>query len=275
MTDTELSCKGIIDSHAHYFDRRFESETEAGADALLENTVFPSGIEAVINVGTSPENSLVCIAQAARHEKMYAAIGIHPEDAMYLEGSPEENIDKIKKLLDTKEKRAAQKIVALGEIGLDYHCDNCDKAKQARYFELQLSLAQELDIPVIIHDREAHGDTLDTVLKYPKVKGVFHSFSGSAEMARELTRKGFYISFSGVLTFKNARKAREVAASVDRNRILIETDSPYLAPEPYRGRINSSAYMCHTARTLSEIWGLDFAETVALTAANTKRLFSL
>ncbi len=242
---------------------------------MLTERVFPSGIEAIINVGTSPENSRVCIEQAAGYEKMYAAVGIHPEDCGQLCGSVSEEVAKIADLLDTKEKRRRNKIVAIGEIGFDYHWQPLDREMQRAFFEAQMELAEQMGLPVIIHDREAHGDCFETLLKYPRVTGVFHSYSGSAEMARELTRRGWYISFSGVITFKNARRVREVAETVDRERILIETDCPYLAPEPYRGRLNSSAYLCNTASALAEAMGISYEKTAELTTANAKRLFGI
>ena len=267
------ACAGIIDSHAHYFDRRFEGEYEGGADAILRERVFPSGISAIVNVGTNPENCLRCIEQAKKYENMYVAVGVHPEDCQHLSGSPEEEVARIRALVDTEEKRRENKIVAIGEIGHDYYWQPVDKARQVAFFEAQLSLAEEFSLPVIIHDREAHGDCFETVLKYPDVKGVFHSYSGSAEMARELTRRGYYISFSGVITFKNARRVREVASTVDKNFLLVETDCPYLAPEPYRGRLNCSAYLSGTVSTLADAIGLSYEDTVKLTAENAKRLF--
>lgn len=270
--NVEIPCyTGLFDSHAHYFDSRFEGS----ADELLQAEVFGKGVSGVINVATNPENALRCIAQAKQYPQMYAAIGIHPEDCKDLPDEIDESVKKIRALLDTAEKRKANKIVALGEIGLDYYWEPYDKAKQARYFEAQLSLAEELDLPVIIHDREAHGDCFETVLRYPKVRGVFHSFSGSAEMARELTRRGWYISFSGVLTFKNARKVREVAAVVPREQMLIETDAPYLSPEPFRGKINHSGRMAFTAKTLAELIGMSYEQAVRQTAENAKHLFGI
>ena len=271
----ERSCDGIIDSHAHYFDRRFENEVEGGARYLLENQVFNKGIAAVINVGTNPENSLACIEQARLYERMYAAVGVHPEDCQHLEGSVEEELLKIRRLLDTPERRAENKIVAVGEIGYDYYWQPVDKARQTAFFEGQLELAREVSLPVIIHDRDAHGDCFDTVLRHPETVGVFHSYSGSAEMARELVKRGFYISFSGVLTFKNARRVREVAMTVPDDRILIETDCPYLAPEPNRGKINSSAYMCYTASVLADIKGISYERAVEITANNARTLFNI
>lgn len=262
---------GLFDSHAHYFDSRFEGT----ADEILQAEVFGTGVCGVINVATNPENALCCIAQAKQYAKMYAAIGIHPEDCRDLPDEPDEAVRKIRDLLDTPEKRKENKIVALGEIGLDYYWEPYDKQKQARYFEAQLALAEALDLPVIIHDREAHGDCFETVLRHTMVRGVFHSFSGSAEMARELTRRGWYISFSGVLTFKNARKVREVAATVPREQMLIETDAPYLSPEPFRGKINHSGRMAFTAKALAELCGMTYEEAVRQTAENARRLFEI
>ena len=275
IINEERSCFGIIDSHAHYFDRRFENEVEGGADAVLESRVFGKGIAAVINVGTNPENSIRCIEQAKKYKNMYAAVGVHPEDCQHLEGSAREELGKIRLLLDSPEKRAENKIVAIGEIGYDYYWQPVDRERQTAFFDGQLQMAREFSLPVIIHDREAHGDCFDRVMRHPETVGVFHSFSGSAEMAKELVKRGFYISFSGVLTFKNARKAREVAEAIPHDRILIETDCPYLTPHPHRGKINDSSYMIYTASTLGEILGLGFEETVRLTADNAKRLFNI
>ncbi len=262
---------GLFDSHAHYFDARFDGQ----AEDLLENGILGKGVRGIVNVGTNPENALRCIEQARAHAGMYAAVGIHPEDCKDMPEDPDAEIAKIRTLLDTPEKRKENKIVALGEIGLVYYWEPYDPSKQLRYFERQLCLAEELDLPVIIHDREAHGDCFETVLRHPRARGVFHSFSGSAEMARELTRRGWYISFSGVLTFKNARKAREVAVTVPEDQMLIETDAPYLAPEPFRGRLNHSLLMAFTAKALAEARGVPYEQIVAQTAENAERLFRL
>jgi len=267
--ENTLSAVGIFDTHAHYFDKRFESETD-GADKILETEVFGVGIDGVINAGTNLDNSLKCIEMAKKYEKMYATAGIHPEDARYIGESPESVCEKLYGLL-----KKENKIVALGEIGLDYHYEGFDKDFQKRYFELQLDMATELDLPVVIHDREAHGDCFDTVLKFPKARGVFHSFSGSAEMARELVKRGWYISFSGVLTFKNARKTVEAARAVPSERILIETDAPYLAPHPHRGQINHSGLMVYTAKALADAREISFNEAVNMTRQNTKELFGI
>ncbi len=269
--ENQLSVKGLFDSHAHYFDSRWEGQ----AEDLLENGLFGKGLGGIVNVATDSENALRCIEQAKRHEGMYAAVGIHPTDCKALRGSVDDEVSRIRYLLDTEEKRRENKIVALGEIGLDYHWEPIEEELQKQYFHAQMALAEELSLPVIIHDREAHGDCFETVLRYPKVRGVFHSFSGSAEMARELCRRGWYISFSGVVTFKNGRRAREAAMVVPMDRILAETDAPYLAPEPFRGRMNHSGLMSYTVSALSEIKGVSYEDMVRITAENARRLFGL
>lgn len=273
MTEQKRDCCGLFDSHAHYFDRLLDEI--GGADAVLNEKVFGAGVEAVVNVATNPDNAKLCLTQTKQYPRMFAAIGIHPEDCEQLPGSAEEELEKISALMDTPQKRKENKIVALGEIGLDYHWESYDKERQAQFFEGQLHLAEQWNVPVIIHDREAHGDCFETILRFPKVRGVFHSFSGSAEMAKELIRRGWYLSFSGVLTFKNARKVREVARTVPSDRILLETDAPYLSPEPFRGRVNHSGHLVFTAQMLAELLGTDYETAVRQTAENAKRFFSV
>lgn len=260
----------LFDSHAHYFDSRLDGL--GGADKVLSEEVFGKEVERLVNVGTSYKSSLLAIGQAKKYDGMYAAVGVHPEDARELPDDPKEELTLIRSLLENK---AENKIVAIGEIGFDYHYEGHDKAKQARYFEEQMKLARELSMPVIIHDREAHGDCFDMILKYPDVKGVFHSYSGSAEMAAELVKRGWYISFSGVLTFKNARKVVEVAEKVPLDRVLIETDTPYLAPHPYRGQINHSGLVRYAAEKLAEIKGMSVDEIADVTFDNASRLFGI
>ena len=262
----------LFDSHAHYYDRRFEG-LEGGADALL-GALFEGEVGYIVNVGTDPENSRTVIAEAARWQGMYAAVGIHPGDCQWID-DVELALDEIERMIMNKNSRRAQKIVALGEIGLDYHYDDTDKEKQAYFFDRQLEMARKYEIPVIIHDREAHGDCFDAICRYPDVTGVFHSYSGSAEMARDLVRRGWYISFSGVATFKNAPKVREAIAAVPNDRILIETDAPYLAPVPHRGKLNHSGLMLHTAAAVAEVKGISTDEAIKLTAENAKRLFEI
>lgn len=268
----------LFDSHAHYYDPRFAAETEGGADAILA-AICPDPVKWIVNVGTNPETSAEAVRQAARHDGMYAAVGIHPEDC-HAVGDLDGAISKIRALLGTAETRKYDKIVAIGEIGLDYHYGGFDpaafdKERDKAFFDAQLKLAEEYDLPVIIHDREAHGDCFEAVLKHPAVRGVFHCYSGSAELGRELWRRGWYLSFGGVLTYKNAARVREVAATVPRDRLLIETDCPYLAPEPMRGRLNHSGLMIHTLNALAGLWSCSPEECAAQTAENAKRLFGV
>ena len=262
--------EGIIDSHAHYFDTRYEQET-AGADVILQE-VFSRGIETIINVATNMQNAGRCLDQAARYPGMFAAVGVHPEDAQQLMQDPDTELAVLEKLLAEKEKH---KIVALGEVGFDYHYEPVNYSLQKVFFERQMQLAEKYHLPVIIHDREAHGDCFDMICRFPGVKGVFHSYSGSAEMARELVRRGWYISFSGVITFKNAERVRRVAATIPRDRLLVETDAPYLAPHPNRGKINRSDYMEYTITTLAELFDVPVQEMIAQTKKNTVSLFGL
>lgn len=261
----------MFDSHAHYYDARFDEA--GGADALLA-TLFERELCGVVNVGTDLENMHEVVESAARHEKMYAAVGIHPSDGQGY-ADIERAVATLADFLADAASRRSRKIVALGEIGLDYHYEDTQKEHQQRFFDEQLSLARALSMPVIIHDREAHGDCFDTVCRHNGVRGVFHSYSGSAEMARDLVRRGFYISFSGVVTFKNAPRVREAVAAVPLDRILIETDCPYLTPHPHRGKMNHSGYMRYTAEAVAEVKGIDADALIRATADNARRLFEI
>lgn len=263
----------LFDSHAHYFDKRFDEV--GGADGILRNEVYGNCVSRVINVGTNNTNNLLCIEQAARYDGMYAAVGIHPEDARYCEADASSEIAELERIIGDVGNRKEKKIVAIGEIGLDYHYEGFDKVRQAEFFDAQMELAKKLDMPVIIHDREAHGDCFETVLRHPEVRGVFHSYSGSAEMAAELVRRGWYISFSGVLTFKNASRIKDVAASIPCERLLIETDAPYLAPHPHRGKMNHSGLMIYTVEVLAEIKGVSLSEIAEITYNNANELFQI
>ena len=258
-----------FDSHAHYYDERFTEEYDGGADNLI-SALLSGSVSYIINVGTSPETSREAVEQAKKHKNMYTAIGIHPSDTRFL-SDVEVELAEIEALIKNPE----SKCVALGEIGLDYHYPDTDKEKQREYFERQMRLAERLAIPVVIHDREAHGDVMDIIRRYPNVKGVLHSFSGSPEMGEELVRLGYMISFSGTLTFKNARKPREVAAVLPPEYILIETDCPYLAPHPLRGSLNHSGNLVYTNSVLSEILCITEEECASLTEANAKRFFGI
>ena len=257
----------IFDTHAHYTDARFD-EYPGGPDALLDEMMSDS-VGNIINVSVDTANSAAAVAQALRHPGMYAAVGVHPTEA-HKEKSLADAIASLRILLD---RRAENRIVAVGEIGLDYHYDDTDKPLQGAFFEAQLALAEEYGLPVLIHDRDAHGDCFEAVIRRPRSFGVFHSYSGSAEMAAELVRRGWYISFSGVVSFKNAPRVRQVASSVPLSRILVETDAPYLAPEPFRGRMNRSDYIAHTAAALGSVFGLSGDEIIKITSDNAKNLF--
>ncbi len=272
--DSQIDFSGLFDSHAHYFDKRFEAETD-GADTVLGDAVFGRGVDGVINIGTNNQTNRACIEQALRYPKMYVAVGIHPEDSSCCKATPEEELDELYTFVNSREEIEKNKIVAIGEIGLDYHYEGFDKELQKYYFEKQLKMAIKVGLPVVIHDRDAHGDCFETVLKYPEARGVFHSFSGSPEMAIELTKRGWYISFSGVLTFKNARKAAQVAECVPMEKILIETDCPYLAPHPFRGRINHSGLMWLTANRLAEIKRISIDAVKFATRENVRTLFKV
>ena len=258
-----------FDSHAHYYDERFELEISEGVDTLI-GALLKDSVSFIVNIGTSPETSRLAIEQAKRYENMYTAIGIHPSDTRFLTDIDSE-LDDIEALIRDPE----NKCVCLGEIGLDYHYDGTDKEKQMEYFERQMLLAEKLGLPVCIHDREAHADVMDVIRRHPNVKGILHSFSGSAEMALELVKLGYYISFSGTLTFTNARKPREVAAVLPRDRVLIETDCPYLTPHPHRGKTNHSGYLSYTNVTLADIFGVSEEECARITEENARRVFGI
>ena len=257
----------LFDSHAHYTDARFAEEA-GGAGELLDE-LFRGSVGHIINVGSNIENSRAAISQSAEYDGMYAAVGIHPED---IGPDIDAELEALEQLLAGRQKH---KIVAVGEIGFDYHWEPLDKSAQAAAFESQLYLARKYSLPVIIHDRDAHGDCFDMIRRFPDVRGVFHSFSGSPELALELCRRGWYISFSGVLTFKNARKTPEAAAAIPEECLLIETDCPYLAPVPFRGRLNHSGLMEYTAARLAEVRGISYERAVELTEANAGRLFGV
>ena len=259
-----------FDTHAHYWDAAFTQNGES-ADQLID-ALLSRDVAGIVNVGTSCETSLLAKEQAERHPGMEYAAGIHPTDAQGLTCSLEDAIDAIRALFLSPE---GKRPVALGEIGLDYHYDDTDKGLQAAFFDAQLSLAEELGVPVVIHDRDAHADVFDALARHPRVTGVMHSFSGSAEMAADYAKRGWYISFSGTVSFKNARKVVEAAAVVPSDRILIETDAPYLTPHPFRGQRNHSGFLSYTNAALAAARGVSPEETAELTLENAKRLFRL
>lgn len=252
----------LFDTHAHYDDTQFDPDREALLAALPE-----SGVGLVVNPGCDISTSRQAVALAEQYPHVYAAVGYHPENCSpYV---PEE-LDILRELA------RHPKVVAIGEIGLDYYWkENPPRALQQDVFRRQLELAQTLQLPVIVHDRDAHGDCMAIVRDYPQVTGVFHCFSGSAEMARELVELGWMISFTGVLTYQNARKAIEAAQAVPLERIMIETDSPYMAPVPHRGKRCDSSLVVHTCARLAEIKGVSLEECARITLENGKRFFSI
>ena len=257
----------FIDVHAHYYDERFAAEYPGGAAAAIAAS-REAGCVGAINAGTNEKTSREALALADANEGFFAAVGIHPEDCEALRGTLDEEIERIRALA------AHPKAVAIGEFGLDYHWD-IDRETQTRYFIAQMELARELSLPVVIHDREAHGDVCDVLRRFPDVRVVMHSFSGSAETARQLAAAGRYISFSGVVTFKNARQAVEVAEIVPPELMLVETDCPYMAPVPHRGKINLSAYIPLVIRRLAEIRGEDADALAARLVQNTRECFGI
>jgi len=260
----------LFDSHAHYFDARFASEECPDGVGTLLSRLFAERICGIVNIAVDLPTAHLALAQARQYPHMYVAAGFHPTDAMQYTDIDREMAALRKLIVENRDK-----IVALGEIGLDYHYPDTDKERQSRWFRAQMSLADELDIPVIIHDRDAHGDCFDTVCAYPRVRGVFHSYSGSGEMAKELIRRGWYISFSGTVTFKNAARVGAVCAALPHDRVLIETDAPYLAPHPHRGSLNHSGYLTYTVSRVAELWGISPEEAAALTTENARRFYGI
>ena len=252
----------IFDTHAHYDDRAFDQDRDALLSALPQRDV---GL--VVNPGCTVESSRAAAALAEKYSHVYAAVGIHPEDCG---GCTDADFDAIRALC------GQEKVIAIGEIGLDYYWEqNPPREFQQTVFRRQMELAAELHLPVIIHDREAHGDSLAIVLEYPEVRGVFHCFSGSPEMAAELLKRGWYLGFDGPITYKNARRAPEVAAITPLNRIVVETDAPYLSPVPFRGKRNDSTNLSYVVEKLAEWKGVSPAEMENITWENGKRLFGL
>ena len=250
-----------FDSHSHMDDRRFDDDRDGIMDELKSH-----GVGLLMNVGCDLASSERSVALAERYPFVYAAVGSHPDDADHVDG----------RLLDRYRALAGHdKVRAIGEIGLDYHYEDVPRAQQIIAFEQQLELAEALKLPVIVHEREAHGDAMDIVRRHPDVRGVFHCFSGSKELALWLVERGWYIGFTGVVTFKNARRAVEAVQALPLDRILIETDCPYMAPEPYRGRRNDSRYVPLVAAKIAEIRGLTPDEAGNITTENAKRLFGI
>ena len=248
----------IIDSHAHYDDSSFDADRE---DVLRE--LFSGEICKIVNIGCSVKSSYSSVKLAEEYAGIYAAVGLHPDAADEID-----RIEEIRRLCGNK------KVVAVGEIGLDYHYEEHGRDIQKKAFEEQLKLAAELDMPVVIHSRDAWEDTMELLRKY-RPKGVMHCFSGSAEIAREIVGMGMYVGFTGVITFKNAKKALKALEAVPLERLLVETDCPYMAPEPNRGKRNYSGYLPYTVAAMAAVKGVSPDEMAEITAENAERLFNI
>ncbi len=252
----------LFDTHAHMDDRAFDADREE-----LLRSLPSQGIRLVMNPGCSLESSRNASRLAREYDYIYAAAGSHPDAADEVnEGVLEEY-----RILCKQN----PKIKAIGEIGLDYHYEDIPRDIQKAAFRAQMALARELDLPVIVHEREAHEDGMKIVAEFPEVTGVFHCYSGSLEMAKWLVSRGWYIGFTGVLTFKNARKALETAAALPLDRIVLETDCPYMSPEPFRGRRNDPGKLCRMAEKLAQLRGLTLEEVQRITLENGKRLYRI
>ena len=252
--------RNIFDTHSHYDDSKFNPDRE-----VILNSLQSQGISFVVSCGCDIDSTQFNFDLAQKYDYMYFAAGFHPEN---LEGASLEDLRIIEKFAKNK------KCVAIGEIGLDYHWMSSSKKVQKDFFEAQIDLAKRLDMPVIVHDREAHGDTLD-ILKNTKPKGVVHCFSGSKEMAKEIIKLGMYIGLNGVVTFNNARKSLEVVKEIPLDKLVLETDCPYLAPVPMRGKINNSSYIPYIAQKIADILDMDAQELLNQTNENAKKLYTL
>ncbi len=252
----------LFDTHAHMDDRAFDTDRQQLLTSLPDQ-----GIALVMNPGCSLASSRNTSLLSKEYDFLYAAVGSHPDVA----DEVDETVLEEYRLLC----RQNPKIKAIGEIGLDYHYEDIPREVQKKAFRMQMALARELRLPAIVHEREAHEDGMKIVAEFPEVTGVFHCYSGSAEMAKWLIARGWYIGFTGVLTFKNARKAIEVAKSLPLDRIVLETDCPYMSPEPFRGKRNDPGKLYRMAEKLAEIRGLTVEEIQKITMENGKRLYGI
>ena len=251
----------LFDTHAHLDDQRFDEDREAVIASLPSKNVA-----LYVNIGDSLESSRASVELASKFDFVYATVGFHPHFAKEVTS---EMLSDMEKLANSK------KVVAIGEIGLDYHYDNSPKDIQAEIFRKQMELAKKLNMPVVIHSREATQDTLAILKEFPEVTGIVHSFSGSTETALILIKMGYYLSFNGVATFKNAHKAREVLLHIPHDRVLIETDSPYLTPEPFRGRRNAPSLVQYVANLIAGLWDMPVDEVERITLENGKKIYRI
>lgn len=254
-----MKYNNIFDAHAHYDDKWFDEDR----DELL-SSLPQKGVCAVVNNAVDLKTADICIDYAEKYDHMYAAVGFHPE---CIDDVPEDFVEKISEL--TKHK----KVVAIGETGLDYHWDT-PRDLQKKVFARQLELSLDLNMPIVVHDREAHGDTFDFMRKY-RPKALIHCFSGSVELMQEAVRLGLYISLGGVVTFKNARHSVEVASQIPLDRLLLETDAPYMAPVPFRGKRCDSSLILYTAEKIAYLRGIGIQELLNITSENAKYFYQI
>lgn len=254
-----MDYNNIFDAHAHYDDAWFDEDRFK----LLDN-IQSKGVCGIVNNAVDLKTAQTCIEYAEKYDFMYAAVGFHPEN---LNDMPSDYLNRLAALSKHK------KVVAIGETGLDYHWD-IPRDMQKKVFEKQIKLSLELDLPLIVHDREAHGDTMDLLLKY-RPKALIHCFSGSVEMMKEAVKLGMYISLGGAVTFKNARRVIDVVREVPIDRLLLETDAPYMAPVPFRGKRCDSSMILHTAEKIAEIRNMETQRLLDITAENARRFFNI
>lgn len=254
----------LFDSHAHITDEKFDEDREQLIDLLRQE-----GVSNIVNPGVDTQTSIDAIELAEQHDFIYAAVGYHPHE---VENISDVDIEKIKELA-----LSSDKVVAIGEIGLDYYYDFSPREKQKEYFIKQIQLANELGLPFVVHDRDAHGDCFDIIKKYkaPETGCVLHCYSGEVELAKEYIKLGCYISIPGTLTFKNNRKTIDVVKEIPMEWMLIETDSPYLAPVPMRGKRNNPSYVKYVADKIAEIKGMSYDEVCRITSENAKKFFAI
>ena len=250
-----------FDSHAHYDDERFNEDRESLIESLREK-----GVDFIVNAAADMKSCYTSLALAEKYPFIYSSVGVHPHDVKDLTDA---DIEEMRKLA------AHSKVVAIGEIGLDYYYDNSPREDQRKWFRVQLELAKELDLPVIIHSREASQETFDMIVESGVKEGVIHCFTGSYELAKEYVKRGFYLGIGGSLTFKNAKKAVEVVEGIDLKHLLIETDCPYLTPVPHRGERNDSSYLKFVVEKIAEIKGVSTDEVAKTSSDNAKKLFCI
>lgn len=250
-----------FDTHAHYDDEAFDNDRH---ELLPE--LFQQGVELIVNPGVDLKTSRIAMELAEKYEQVYFAAGWHPEE---LESATDEAFAELREIAKH------EKCVAIGEIGLDYYWDDSRKEEQKALFRRQIDLALELDKPIIVHDREAHGDCMEILFDYPELRGVVHCYSGSAEMAKELLKRGWYLGFDGPITYKNARKNIEALEICPLDRLVIETDSPYLSPVPMRGKRNNSGNLKYIVEKIAEVKGITPEKAAQLSLENGKKLYNI